>query len=889
MANLLATKLHIPRLRTPLVHRPRLIERLRQAAEYPLTLLAAPAGFGKTTLLSTWLERTPLTTAWVSLDLADNDLTRFWSYTFTALDEALPGCGATALELLQSPQSPSIEDILSTVINTLTGLPQEVVLVWDDYHLIAAPAIHTSITFLLEHLPPRLHLIIATRADPPLPLARLRTRGQLIELRSTDLRFLSEETTAFLTQVSGLALSLEEITALERRTEGWIAGIQLAALSLHGRSDIPGFIRAFTGSHHYVVDYLAEEVLMHQPEAVQTFLLQTAILERMTGSLCEAVTGNAAGQAMLERLEQANLFLVPLDDERQWYRYHHLFADVLQQRLQRRMPDLVPELHFRASTWYEQQGLQAEAVEHALSALDFERAARLLEQVATDLIWKRGELSTLLKWLEALPEQVLQIHPRLLLDSAWVLLWHGQVSALEPRLQTASRALAASTESQSHVPHSDRRTMQGELAAIQAELARQRGDVSGAIVLANEALTSLPEDAQWLRGIVSGLLGGAYRLRGDIVAASHAYIETIHASQASDNIPVTLIALGQLAQLQALQGQLHQASRTYQQALDLATRRSVMTLPALGVALVSMGDVLREWNDLDGAGRLLLQGIEYCQQRGGLAEYALDGLLSLARVLQAQGDMDGALRVIQQAERTGRDSHSATRVSASQAKLWLAQGNVPAVTIWATRFQHELNEDDELAYEHLDGYIVLARLHMVRGELTEAIQLLRRLLQLAESTALTGKVIEVLVLQALSFQAQANLPQSMLALTRALELAAPQGYVRIFLDEGEPMLALLHQAASRGVALDYLDKLLAAFGTTAQAPSPLPAVLLDPLSEREREILRLIAAGLSTNEIADELVITVGTVRNHIKHIYSKLDAHSRLQLVERARSLNLL
>ncbi|HEX6779363.1 MAG TPA: hypothetical protein VF099_14230, partial [Ktedonobacterales bacterium] len=749
-------------------------------------------------MLSAWLERAPLTAAWVSLDPEDNDLTRFWSYTLTALDKAFPGCGATALSLLQSPQFPSMEGILTTVINSLTALSEEVVLVWDDYHLITAPAIHTSVTFLLEHLPPRLHLVIAARADPPLPLARLRTRGQLIELRSADLRFLTEETAAFLTQLSGLTLSVEEITALETRTEGWIAGLQLAALSLHGRPDIPGFISAFTGNHRYIVDYLIEEVLVHQPEPVQTFLLQTAILERMTGSLCEVVTGTAEGQATLERLEQANLFMIPLDDERQWYRYHHLFADMLQQRLQQRMPDLVPELHRRASTWYEQHSLQAEAVGHALAALDFDRAAHLIEQVAPILIWKRGELSTLLRWQEALPEQVKHTHPRLLLDHAWALLWSGEVTTLEAHLQVTERVLASKTRSQPHVLHTDRQTMRGELAAIRAELARQRGDVSGAITFASEALTSLPEDAQWLRGIVTGLLGGAYRSRGEVVAASHAYAETIRASQASDNIPVALIAMGQLTQLQVMQGQLHEATRTYQQALDLAARWGVTTSPALGVALVSMGEVLREWNDLAGAERLLLQGIEYCLQRGGLAECALDGCLSLAHVFQARGEMDVAFRVVQQAEQIGRDAYYLARVSATRAKLWLAQGNVAAVMRWAATLQHELNAVGELAYEHLDGYIVLARLHMVRRELTEAIRLLKRLLQMAESAGLIGQVIEVLVLQALSFLAQANPAQAMMALTRAFELAEPQGYIRIFLDEGEPMLALLHHTGSRG-------------------------------------------------------------------------------------------
>jgi LuxR family maltose regulon positive regulatory protein len=880
---LLATKFHLPQLRAQLVPRPRLIERLQKAMQHPLTLIAAPAGFGKTTLLSTWLEHAPLPAAWVSLDSADNDLIRFWSYTLTALDKVVPGCSSIALGPLQSPQPPAIEIILSTVINALTTLSHEVVLVWDDYHLISTPSIHTSVAFLLEHLPPQLHLIIAARLDPPLPLARWRTRGQLIELRSNDLRFLSEETAVFLTQLSGLSLSPEEITALESCTEGWIAGLQLAALSLHGRTDIPEFIRAFTGNHHYVVDYLVEEVLVHQPEPVQTFLLQTSILQRMTGSLCEAVTGITQGQAMLESLEQANLFLVPLDDERRWYRYHHLFADVLQQRVQRKMRDLVPELHRRASNWYEHHGLQAEAVHHALSASDFDRAASLVEQVTATLIWKRGELSTLLTWLEVLPEQVLHAHPRLLLDYAWVLLWSGRVTDLERHLQVASHVLAAGTASQPSIPQSARQTMQGELAAIQAELARQRGDVSEAIKLAQQALASLPEDAQLVRGITSGLLGGAYRLRGDVVTASRAYTETISASQASDNISLTLIAMGQLAQLQVMQGQLHQASRTYQQALDLATRWGLTTSPALGVALVSMGEVLREWNVLDGAERLLLQGIEYCQQRGGLAECALDGCLCLARVFQARGKTDEAFRAIQRAEQIGGVFHSATRITALQAKLELAQGNIPAATRWTATLQHELSS--EVVYEHLDGYIVLARLGMVRGELTEAIRLLRKLLHKTESAGLTGQVIEVLLLQALAFQAQANSPQAMMILSQAIELAEPQGYLRIFVDEGEPMLTLLRHARSRGIAPDYLDILLSAFGITTQVSSPwLATVLIDPLSERELEILRLIAAGLSTREIANELVIVEGTVRNHIKHIYSKLDAHSRLQAVERAR-----
>lgn len=892
---LLATKLYIPRPRTPLVQRPHLIKRLQQAATHPLTLLAAPAGFGKTTLLSTWIEHASFSAAWVSLDRADNDLTRFWWYTLTALDQAVPTCGASALELLQSPQPPAMERLLITVINTLAALAQEVVLVWDDYHLITVPAIHDSVAFLLEHLPPQLHLIIATRADPPLPLARLRTRGELIELRSADLRFLSEETATFLTRLSGLTLSAEDITALETQTEGWIAGLQLAALSLQGREDIQGFIMDFTGNHRYVVDYLVEEVVVHQPESVQTFLLQTAVLERMTGSLCEAVTGQAESQVMLERLEQANLFLVPLDDERHWYRYHHLFADVLRHRLQQQMPDRIPELHRRASIWYEQHGLHAEAVSHALSATDFDRAARLVERDAAALIWKRGELSTLLGWLEALPEQAMRAYPHLLIDHAWALLWSGQAAALEAQLRDIKQMLADPLETQPDIHPSADRAMLGEVAAIQAELARQRGDTSGAIELAREGLARIPEDASWPRSIVTGLLGGAYRLRGDLAAARRAYNETVHVSQASGNVAVTLFALGELVQVHVMQGALHQAARTYQQALDLAAQRPAPTAPALGVAMVSMGEVLRQWNDLDGAERLLLQGIAFCQQRGGMAEYALNGCLSLARVFLARGQGDEVLRMTEQAEQIGRDSHFAARVAALQARWWLAQEKRNAAIRWAATLQHELMASDEFVYDHLDTSLVLARLHIAQGRSDEALQLLERLLPTAASAGLTGQMIEIQALEAIAFQAQAKPPQALIMLTQALERAEPEGYVRVFVDEGEPMRVLLLQAASRGVAADYASTLLAAFGAAAgagaapQIAAPMGTPLIDPLSEREQELLRLIASGLSPQEIADELIIAVGTVRNHIKHIYGKLDAHNRLQAVERARALHLL
>jgi LuxR family maltose regulon positive regulatory protein len=517
---LLVTKLARPSVGADLVPRPRLVNQLQLGIQRPLTLIAAPAGFGKTTLLSTWLEHTPLPAAWISLEHDDDDLTRFWTYVFTALERVHPGSGASALALLQASTLsplPPIETVLTAWINALATLPHEVALVLDDYHLITEQSIHRSLTFLLDHLPRQLHLVMATRANPSLPLARLRTRGHLTEIRAADLRFTAEETAAFLTRGLGLELSDGDIAALEARTEGWIAGLQLAALSMRGRQDIPAFLKAFTGSQRYIIDYLTEEVLARQPEPVQTFLLQTAILERLQGSLCEAVMGEpggeASGQTMLEQLEQANLFLVPLDDERRWYRYHQLFAEALRHRLQRKHPALVPELHQRASAWYEQQGLTHDAVHHALAATDFARAARLIEHTA-EMIAKRGEIATLRAWLEALPDELVRSRVELCLWQGWLLALSGQFDAAERLLQDLERPLGTSTNSSpltstiSSVkpPRLDKaqRLVEyaGRVAAIRAFIAFRRGDAPRTIDLALQALEQLPED-QAFRGLVA--------------------------------------------------------------------------------------------------------------------------------------------------------------------------------------------------------------------------------------------------------------------------------------------------------------------------------------------------------------------------------------------------
>src|SRR5947209_7104040 len=539
----LATKLHVPRPPLQLVRRPHLVERLQEAVERPLTLIAAPAGFGKTTLLSTWLEHTSLPTAWISLEHDDDDLTRFLSYMFTALARVHPGSGTSALALLQASTLsplPPIETALSVWINELATLPHEIALVLDDYHLITAQPIHRAITYLLDHLPPQLHLIIATRADPPLPLARLRARGHLTEIRAADLRFTAEETAAFLTRALGLELSDQDIATLEARTEGWIAGLQLAALSMQGRKDIPGFLEAFTGSHRYIIDYLVEEVLARQSEPVQTFLLQTAILERLHGSLCEAVMGvmrepdrEASGQAMLEQLEQANLFLVPLDDERRWYRYHQLFAEALRHRLQRKHPTLVPELHRRASAWYEQQGLMRDAVHHALAATDFAQAARLIEQAFNALV-RRGEIATLQRWATALPNELVRSTIELAVLQGWILFVSGKHDAALMHLQDIERTFGIDPVSdepgeQQAMPDATESSdaIRGRIAALRASIALTQGDLPRTITLSRLALEYLPKESM-ARAYVAWYLGKAHWLSSAMGAASIALVDASH-------------------------------------------------------------------------------------------------------------------------------------------------------------------------------------------------------------------------------------------------------------------------------------------------------------------------------------------------------------------------
>jgi len=913
---LLVTKLTRPSIGADLIPRQRLTNKLQLGIQRPLTLIAAPAGFGKTTLLSTWLEQASLRSAWVSLDHDDDDLVRFWSYVFTALSRVHPGSETIPMALLQGPaphQMPPIETVLTVWINGLTAMSHTVVLILDDYHLITAPPIHRSVTYLVDHLPPRLHMVIATRADPPLPLARLRSHGHLTEIRAADLRFTSEETTAFLTRILGLNLSGENIAALETRTEGWIAGLRLAALLMQRGQDIPTFLKAFTGSQRYIIDYLTEEVLASQPVPVQTFLLQTAILERLQGSLCEAVigeyAGEASGQEMLEQVEQANLFLVPLDEEREWYRYHQLFAEALRYRLQRTYPTLVPQLHQRACAWYEQQGLTHDAIHHALAAADFAQAARLIEQSA-ELTAKHGELATLRSWLEALPEELLRSSMELCLWQGWLLALSGQFDAAERLLQDLERTLRTtnspltSTISLVQLPRLDeaRRLVEfsGRVAAIRAFIAFRRGNAQRTIDLALQALEQLPED-QVARGMVAWYLGIAYLWSGDLAAGAASLTEARTISQATGNSYTAYMATFELAQMHVRQGYLHQADQSYLQALEFGAEHGVHEF-SKGPIFVGRGELQREWNHLDTAAYFLQEGITRCQQTGNVS-IMLMGYIMLVRVKQAQGDAAGADMLIQKIPQILRASQlsplNAAQFSAWHARLALAQGNLTLAARWVK--ERQLEVDDELSSPRDIEYLTLARLLITQHRPDEAQPLLARLLLLAESERRMGNALEILVLQVVAQYACGDEAGAMERLSQALSLAEPEGYIRLFVDEGVPMAHLLVEMRSRPpgdqpYSMHYREQLLTLLGKTPDKDVPHIAASgygmyppSEPLSERELEVLRLIIAGRSNREIADLLVIAVSTVKWYINTIYGKLQVESRTKAIARARELNIV
>jgi len=898
--HLLTTKISVPPVRLNMVTRPQLMQRLNAAVGDILTLIVAPAGWGKTTLLSAWAASV-LALAWVSLDAGDNDPIRFWTYIIAALNRLHPGVGETPLALLYASSSPPIEAVLTSQLNALFQLPMETVLVLDDYHLIESQSIHDALTYLVEHLPANAHLVLASRSDPLLPLARLRARGALTELRAANLRFTSEETTAFLTEVMGLPLSAEEVAALEARTEGWIAGLHLAALSLQGRHDVAGFITAFTGSHRYVVDYLVEEVLLRQPEEVQIFLLQTCLLDRLSGSLCDAVRERDDSRRLLEQVERTNLFLISLDDERQWYRYHHLFAEALRSRLQQLQPTVVSELHRRASGWFEQHELFDEAVTHALAVPDVELAARLIEQYAHFTNFP-SQFQILLGWLNRLPDALVRAYPSLCIMHAITLMLTHQLEKSSARLQDAERCL------EEEMPAEQRRTLLGQLAAFRSQLARLVGDHERCVPLAQQALELLPETEEMsltlmLRASALVTAANAYLVDGDMTPTAEHLVETTAASvRALGNLPTTMRSISNLARLQVLQGRLRLAADTIERATQLAPEHGGLQALINGADYYLIrGDLLREWNQFDSAEQQLMQGIDLVKETATAdAEMIMRGYLALARLQQARGQSTWARETLDAFALVSRQRGFAPRLvaqgAAVRAQMELAQGDLLAAIHWADT--SGLSVNDELSYLREQEYLTLVRVRIAQGRvqpdgpfLSEALVLLERLREDAEAKLRMRSVLEILLLRALALQAQGDRTGTLIALRRALILAEPEGYMRLFLDEGAPMAALLRQAYTHKIAPTYVATLLQAGSEPLATSLPLQRTspLIEPLTGREREVLGLLMDGASNDEIAHRLVISLNTVKKHVFNICSKLGVQSRTQAVVRAKALELL
>ena len=899
---LLAAKLNPPRIQPGYVPRPRLYERLDAGLQRRLTLVSAPAGYGKTALLSSWISGLGKNarSAWISLDAGDNDPARFLAYLIGALQTIAPEIDGDFRSALQSPQPRIMEEVLTTLINQLDAelaVPDRPVgiLVLDDYHHLTLQAIHDGITFLVEHPPKNLRIVISSRADPPLPLARLRGRGQLMEIRLSHLRFTADEAGLYLAQCPGQQLNDEDAAALTAKTEGWIAGLQMAAVALQGHQEAVEFIKDFSGTNRYILDYLLEEVLKRESRDMQDFLLKTSILDRMNGPLCDMLVDSArckdedhphGCQSILEYLERVNLFVIPLDESREWYRYHHLFADLLRKRLLQTVGTKgTADLHRKATIWYRTNGLRSEAVEHAIMAKDFMLASDLIEDDLPGALWDRGEFVTIARWMKALPDDVVRSRKTLSIYYAFILFLAGRNVTAAGLLREVEEALGPAAANLA--PPS--RELHGMAAAVRAYMARFQGDADAVARYSQQALALLPAENTVWRGSVAMVAGDAYSLRGDTPSAGVAYAEVLRIEREAGNGYLALLASLKLATNEWLQGRSYRAVETCRCGLEHAEKTGLARSPMAGGLHAFRAEVLREWNDLDGALFHAETGISLCARPGNAAVTACCYLF-LARVLLSRGDLDDAEEAISKLEWLTKEFDLPTwlidAAPIMRAMSHLAQDR-PQVA--ERTIVESCPEAGKVTGYHNEGWnIILARVLVTLGRREEVAALLDRLLQEAEAGGRWGRVVEILILQASAYR-YTDHERALACMERALAIAEPEGYVRVFLEAGDTVAGLLRQTAARGLAAAYIGKLLGTLARPDHRPRPPTQAPADPLSERELAVLRLLAAGLSKPEIARELIVAESTVRSHVKNIYAKLDAHRRREAVERARGMGLL
>lgn len=880
---LLTTKLHIPPLRSDYVPRPRLVKRLQDGLARRVTILSTPPGFGKTTLLCEWLKQNELQAAWVSLDEGDNDHGRFITYVMAALRTLDTAMDEHILAISQAAaQGIPIESPMVALLNDFAALPSgktPFILVLDDYHVIQNPTVHNSMAFALDYIPENIHIVIASRSDPPLPLSRLRARHQFNELRVPDLRFTRTETEAFLNQASGLALSPTHVAALDDRTEGWAAGLQLAALALSGRSDIDHFVRDFTGSHRYVLDYLADEVFSRQSPETCDFLLKTSILERMTPDLCDALTGKDNSRAMLSRLEHENLFLIPLDEQGRWYRYHHLFVDLLKNRLEHSLPTEILALNHRAALWFEAHNQPNEAIEHALAAHEHNLAIRLMIK-ATPSLAMRSEIGTLLRWLEALPREMKVNNPRIPLMYAWANFFMTKFDAVELHIREALRVLGLELEPgaawPADLPSKISNEMLAQVFALRTFILVNHGEPEQGVRVAREALAHLSEGEKVGRFGLLAALGDAYRDADNFSAASQTYTEALAVAEALNLYPASLAMRMDLARLHAKMGHMRYAETICREVLAWESERFHPLFPVVQ-AYTLLGEILRERNDLKVAEQILAASIRQSEW-AGYQRYLVYSLVSLARLKSARGESQAMEQTIEAAQ--------CATAGSEPLRAWVEQFRVRLLkrgeSDWLAT--HPLAESADVGFQREDEALTLARLHLKRNP-QSVYRFLERMLISAQQSTRTGSIIEILILQAQALHLLGRLTDALQKFQRALTLAESEGYCRLFVDEGELVAELLLLAIQHDLHPVYASRLLALLKENLPRATNLP----ETLTERESEVLRLIAAGLSNQEIAQRLTISLSTIKTHVTRIYAKLEVTSRTQAILRARELRLI